>query len=897
MKGFVKRTTPGVNPFRSRLHPLRSGLLLCGLAAVVPVATPGLHAQILDEPSAATIPSQTSVPPISIPSSSSSIANLLGQYSSQTGAQTDEQGRLMREEEQRQLRASENQPPLPPEPPSPFQQMVEATTGQKLEIYGVSLFRRVPTTFSPVQNVPVGPGYVLGPGDELVVQLSGQINRQMRLTVDREGEIQIPELGAVHVAGLTYGELPGFLNKQIGRIYRNFTLNVSMGALRTIQVFVVGQARRPGSFAVSSLSTLLNALFASGGPLPTGSLRDIQVKRNGETIDHFDLYDLLLRGDKSKDIPLATGDVIFIPYAGPQVAVLGSVNHPAIYELKSQTSVAQALEFAGGASALASGADVLLERVYEHENRNVELVSQDQSKTEMMQGGDILSVRAVIDRFRNAVTLRGNVANPGRFAWKPGMRVSDLIPNRESLVTRDYWRNHNQLGQFVLDQSEEPTEERRERELQQRSQQQQELRGLGLLPQAQAQMRGQQQQAAGTQAQGLQGDGNQQGTTQQATPQVSNEDGMPLDGVALSAAEQQEQGLLQQPNGQQTQGGVSSTSGGGSAAAALTVGSARFPAKNHVMLSAPDIDWGYAVIERQDAKTLTSSLIPFNLGKLVLDGDKSQDVELLPGDVVTIFSKADIRVPSKQQTRYVRLEGEVEQAGVYSVQPGETLRDLVRRAGGLTPDAYLYASEFTRESTRRLERQRLLEYADELESQLSLSTATNQPVTPQDQAAQIASQTAIRAAVERLRRIQPSGRIVLDLKPDSQGLDSLPDIALEDGDRFVVPRVPSNVTVEGQVYNANAFLFMPGKEARTYLREAGGPDRQADHKRMFILRADGSVVSQQYRDVEKSMIYPGDTIVVPPVLQRNTLQRTLYIAQIAGNLALSAASLAVIAKQ
>jgi len=887
---------------------LRSGLLLCGLAAVVPVATPGLHAQILDEPSAATIPSQTSVPPISIPSSSSSIANLLSQYSSQTGAQTDEQGRLMREEEQRQLQASENQPPLPPEPPSPFQQMVEATTGQKLEIYGVSLFRRVPTTFSPVQNVPVGPGYVLGPGDELVVQLSGQINRQMRLTVDREGEIQIPEVGPVHVAGLTYGELQGFLKQQIGRIYRNFTLNVSMGALRTIQVFVVGQARRPGSFAVSSLSTLLNALFASGGPLPTGSLRDIQVKRGGETIDHFDLYDLLLRGDKSKDIPLATGDVIFIPYAGPQVAVLGSVNHPAIYELKGQTSVAQALEFAGGASALASGADVLLERVYEHENRNVELVSQDESKTERMQGGDILSVRAVIDRFRNAVTLRGNVANPGRFAWKPGMRVSDLIPNRESLVTRDYWRNHNQLGQFVLDQSEEPAEERRERELQQKSQQQQELRGLGLLPQSQAQMRGQQQHAAGTQAHGGQGYGNEgygdQGygnpdyTTQQATPQVSNEDGMPLDGVALSAAEQQEQGSLQQPNGQQMQrGGVSSTTPGGSAAAALTVGSARFPAKNHVMLSAPDIDWGYAVIERQDAKTLTSSLIPFNLGKLVLDGDKSQDVELLPGDVVTIFSKADIRVPSKQQTRYVRLEGEVEQAGVYSVQPGETLRDLVRRAGGLTPDAYLYASEFTRESTRRLERQRLLEYADELESQLSLATATNQPVTPQDQAAQIASQTAIRAAVERLRRIQPSGRIVLDLKPDSQGIDSLPDIALEDGDRFVVPRVPSNVTVEGQVYNANAFLFMRGKEARTYLREAGGPDRQADHKRMFILRADGSVVSQQYRDVEKSMIYPGDTIVVPPVLQRNTLQRTLYIAQIAGNLALSAASLAVISKQ
>ena len=484
-KGFVKRTTPGVNLFPSRLQPFRFCLFLCGLTAAGIVAGTGLHAQILDDPLAATLPSPQSTP-ISIPSSSTT-ANQMSQY----GAQTDEQGRLMREEEERQLRASQNQPSLPPEPPSPFQQMVEATTGEKLEIYGVSLFRRVPTTFAPVQNVPVGPGYVLGPGDEIVMQLSGQINRQMRVTVDRDGSIQIPELGAVHVAGLTYGELPGFLNKQIGRIYRNFTLNVSMGALRTIQVFVVGQARRPGSFAVSSLSTLLNALFASGGPLPTGSLRDIQVKRNGQTIDHFDLYDLLLHGDKTHDIALATGDVIFIPFAGPQVAVLGSVNHAAIYELKGQTNVEQALGFAGGENALASGADVLLERVYEHANRNVENINLDQSKTEMMQGGDILSVRAVVDRFRNTVTLRGNVANPGRYTWKPGMRVSDLIPNRESLVTRDYWRKRNQLGQFVLDQSEEPAEARTQRVLQNEIQRQQQLQPLRQLEQPQTQMQAQ----------------------------------------------------------------------------------------------------------------------------------------------------------------------------------------------------------------------------------------------------------------------------------------------------------------------------------------------------------------------------------------------------------------------
>ena len=894
----MKGTTPGVNQFRSRQQPFRFRLFLYGFTVAGFLAGTGLRAQILDQPSAATLPSSQPFPT----PSGSTIASLLGQFNSQTGTpQTDEQGQLMRQEEQRQLQASQNQPPLPPEPPSPFQQMVEATTGEKLEIYGVSLFRRVPTTFSPVQNVPVGPGYVLGPGDEIVMQLSGQINRQMRVTVDRDGSIQIPELGAVHVAGLTYGELPGFLNKQIGRIYRNFTLNVSMGSLRTIQVFVVGQARRPGSFAVSSLSTLLNALFASGGPSTTGSLRDIQVKRNGQTIDHFDLYDLLLRGDKTNDIALATGDVIFIPYAGPQVAVLGSVNHPAIYELKGQTSVEQALGFAGGENSIASGADVLLERVYEHANRNVENINLDQSKTEMMQGGDILSVRAVVDRFRNAVTLRGNVANPGRYAWKPGMRVSDLIPNRESLVTRDYWRKRNQQGQFVLDQSEEPTETRQQRVLQSEILRQQQLQQLRQAGSGELLTPG---QVSGVQTQNGQGNANQQNPLPLGQTQLYDEQGRPIEGSdagVAAALAAQNQGSLQlgtRASEQPGNGAVGSSSGGGnSVAAALAGGSGRFRPKNDVVLSAPDIDWGYAVIERQDEKTLTTSLIPFNLGKIVLNGDASQDMQLLPGDVVTIFSKADIRVPSEQQTRYVRLEGEIEQAGLYSVQPGETLRSLLRRAGGFTPNAYLYASEFTRESTRRLQQQRLNDYADQLESQLTLASVSNQAVNAQDQAAQLAAQQAIRATVQRLRQIQPIGRIVLSLKPNDTGIDSVPDIALEDGDRFIVPRVPSNVTVEGQVYSANAFIYLPDKRAGVYLHEAGGPDRQSDKKRMFILRADGSVVSQQYTDVTKAAVYPGDTIVVPQALPKNTLLRTLSIAQIVGNLALSAASIAVIAKE
>ena len=717
-----------------------------------------------------------------------------------------------------------------------FQQMVESTTGRRLPIFGASLFSDVPSTFAPVSDVPVGPGYILGPGDEINLQVSGQVNDQIRLAIDRTGAVSLPGVGSVHLAGLPYAQLNNFLTQQLNKIYRNFTVNAQLGSLRTIQIFVVGQVRRPGTYSVSSLSTLTNAIFASGGPSPQGSLRDFQLKRDGVTIDHFDLYDLLLHGDKTKDVPLQTGDVLFVPFVGPQVAVVGSVDTPAIYELKSGasvTTVTDALQLAGGMTAVAAGSTVRLDRIFEHSMRNIEDVNLEAANV-ALKNGDILSVTSVIDRFRDAVTLRGNVANPGRYVWHPGMRISDLIPNKESLVTRNYWRKRNQLGQLVQDyQTDRPD--------------------------------------ASTQQEGaLEVHGN-------ATDKLSNS-----------------------PNEAGNTNPSDSSSGGSSVGAALTGNNSPFEAKTDVILSAPDIYWTYAVIERQSAADLTTSLIPFNLGKIVLDGDASQNLELLPNDVVTIFSKADLRVPSSLQTRYVRLEGEFDAAGVYSVLPGETLRGLLRRVGGFTPDAYLYASEFTRESTRRVEQQRLREYADQLEAQI-LATTSQQVAranTPTEQQTETASTADARSAVQRLRTLQPIGRIVLDLKPDSKGVEDVPDIALEDGDRFVVPRVPANVTVEGQVYNANAFVYTPGQTVLDYLKRAGGPDREADRKRMFLLHADGSVVSRQYANVGHAAIYPGDTIVVPPILdKRALLQKIATIAQTIANFGIGIAAIYILARE
>ena len=715
--------------------------------------------------------------------------------------------------------------------PTEFQRLVQASLGQALPIFGSELFRNPPSTFAPVEGVQVTPDYVIGAGDEIRISATGQLNQQGSFTVDRAGTITIPDVGTLTVAGLRFADLRPFLRQQIGRVYRNFELNVTLGQLRSIQIYILGEARQPGAYTVSSLSTLVNALFASGGVRPEGSLRHIELRRGGRTVTDLDLYDLLLRGDKAKDVSLQPGDIIFIPVAGPQVAVTGSVTTPAIYELRGETTINQLLQLANGLTSTANPAVVRVENITGGAERTIQNVNLETAGSMPLHNGEIISVQAISDQFKDAVTLRGNVANPGRYGWHAGMRLSDLIPNRESLITRDYYRSRNALGQ--------PT------------------------------------------------------PNFQAAPVVQATQGR----IAVSTSGTGPSTRADAPAAS-TSNTANSTGGGSTVGEALTQNNGTFAATTDVLLSAPDVDLAYAVIERLDPVTLTTSLIPFNLGALVSGTDPAQNLALLPGDVVTIFSKADIRVPQSQQTRFVRLEGEFVAAGVYSVRPGETLRQLIARAGGLTGDAYLYASEFTRQSTRRVEQQRLREYADSLDAQIT-SESNRQIAGSVDpsataQTANISAENA-RAAVARLRSTQPTGRIVLKLGPDSAGIDSVPDLALEDGDRFIVPRQPSTITVAGEVYNASAFLFEPHLQVRNYVRDAGGPSRNADDKRIFIIRADGSVVSRQYGNVEKAPSLPGDTVVMPPrIIRGNVLRNVIAIANAAGQLALPLSLIALL---
>lgn len=744
---------------------------------------------------------------------------------------------------------------LAPPQMTEFQQAVQRDTGRTLPVFGESIFNYFPTTFAPANNIPVSPDYVIGPGDEIRIQIWGQNNFRSNYTVDRTGTITPSLVGPIHVAGLQFSQLTDFLRSQYARVYRNFDINVNLGSLRSIDVLVVGQVRVPGTFTISSLSTVLNAVFASGGPLPQGSLRDIQLKRGSETILHLDLYDLLLHGDKSKDVTLLTGDVIFVPPVGPQVAVLGSVNTPAIYELKGEKTFQQVVDLAGGLTNTAAGAQVHVDRVEGHSQRGTLDVNLNTNSAGSVQNGDIVTVLSVIDRFQNAVTLRGNVADPGRYAWHEGMRVSDLIPSKDALVTRDFYQRMMSLGQNVpayLGPQESPNA-----------------------------------------SSGASGGSN---STNSAAAPTDIRSGA---GVISS-----------QPGRPAEPSPAASATGGGatSVGAALTFSSPNFPGKTDVILGGPDIDWNYAIIQRQNAPDLSTTLIPFNLAKAIQQKDPAQDLQLLPGDVVTIFSTADIRVPSEQQTKIVKLEGEFAGAGVYTVLPGETLRQLVKRAGGLTPNADLFASDFSRESVRRLQRQRLLEFADQLDTQIAISTsaAAATAVTAQDAQAAQASAQGARSIVARLREAQPNGRVVLQLKPDSSGMDAIPDIPLQDGDQFIVPLTPATVSVEGQVYNANAFLYEKGSRVKDYLRRAGGPDRSGDRKREFVLRADGSVLSRQYTgpahrsifasgDFENVVLYPGDTIVVPPVIQKGAILRNLSnISSVISGFGLGAAAVNVL---
>ncbi|HKT50864.1 MAG TPA: polysaccharide biosynthesis/export family protein [Candidatus Angelobacter sp.] len=764
-------------------------------------------------------PDRQSIPGMSVtrPSTGVSITNL-----GQGGSAADRE--LLREEQQAQQDAAEEKKRideqeaeirnLPPEPDIEFQFFVAGTLGYPLQIFGHDLFHNMPSTFAPLDRVPVTPDYLIGPGDELLIHAWGQIDVNFRATVDRTGSIYVPKVGAISVAGVRYDQLEDHLRAAISRVFKNFNINVTLGRLRSIQVFMVGQVRRPGSYTVSSLSTLVNVLFASGGISKRGSMRNIVLKREGKEVTRFDLYDLIVRGDKSKDVQLLPGDVIYVPPVGNLVALAGSVNVPGIFELKDHETLNDVLTYAGGVTTTANGQKVFVDRIDEHNNRRTAEFNLDATGLKTpLRDGDVVRFLHISPRFDNAVTLRGNVAVPGRYPWHQGMRVKDLIPNREFLITEKFWNSQNILGI------------------------------------------------------------NEDSTTLQPPPQPAPQPSLGTPGAAPPVPQATPIPPPPQPD---------TTNMSRSEAQRIT----EEALKNQVRRSAAEINWEYAVVQRMNPDDLTTHLLPFNLGKAIA-GDDQQNLVLEPGDIVTIFSQSDMQVPIGQQSKFVRLEGEFHSAGVYQVQPGETLRHLIARVGGLTPQAYLYGAEFTRESVREDQQERLDQYVNELDRSIEQNAGAQRGLSPDEALAERQAQEGQRRLVDKLRQVRATGRIVLQLRPNGT-LNDLPDLVLEDGDRFLVPFRPATVNVIGAVYNTNSFIYKPGHTFGDYLKLSGGATKNGDKGRSFIIRADGTTLSKYghgfLANFDSTRLMAGDTIVVPEKLDKGAVLRgfkdwTLIISQ------------------
>jgi protein involved in polysaccharide export with SLBB domain len=790
-----------------------------------------------------------------------------------------------------------------PEQPSGFQRFVEMATGQRLPIYGMGLFAS--GRFEPLQAAQVPDAYVVGPGDELVLQLYGAVDYTDKLVVDREGRILLPRIGPVKVAGLRFAELEPALSKAIGEVYRNFRLSVSMGRLRSIEVYVLGQARSPGRKVVSSLSTLINALFETGGPSVRGSLRGIELRRAGRVVSRIDMYEFIARGENRGDHPLQPGDIIYIPPVGDQVAILGSVNEPAIYELPRVGGTLQSvLTLSGGLPTLAAPQKAQLERVDAQRlpARFVQDIALDSAGLNTpLTGGDIITVFEISPQFANAVTLQGNVASPMRYAHRDGMRISDLVVNNNFLVSVGYWLRLNTGARISgLDKPEVNLEYATLQRLDPVRLRTQIIpfnlgkallgdpaENLTLKPGDLVRVYGASEPTPDSiDSVGLQASFVDESVGVRRFPWRQGyriTDVIPdmrwlqeevirwsrTTGVAITSADIQQgtEGVINQTGLQQA-----------------AIEQQRRQQIASVRASAPSIqelNFEYADIRRLDPQSLTVKLIPFSLSR-ALAGDTSQNILLRPGDRINLYTKTEVAVSIAKSARFVKVSGEVAVPGTYQVNAGETLPDVIRRAGGITGQAYVYGTVLSRESIRIEQQKNLANLIRTLEADLlGQASAIVQNTTQADSQQTQALLAFQRQSLERLRSVTVSGRVALDIDESAQ-LSDLPALDLEDGDLIQIPVRPDFVGIFGAVDIPNSMIFRPKQRVRDYLERAGLRP-YADIENLVVLKADGTARTARStkgrtsffawgtdNDLLEQYVAPGDSLLVPEKLDRRS---------------------------
>lgn len=687
---------------------------------------------------------------------------------------------------------------------------------------------RTTTLGIPSSNVPVGPDYVIGPGDEVRIGVWGSVEGTWSAEVDRDGNINVPKIGTLGVTGLTFQEIKEVLQKEMSRYFKDFQMSVTMGNLRTLTVYVVGNAQAPGAYSVSSLSTVINALVVAGGPSKAGSMRDIQLKRKGETVSHLDLYDFLISGDKSSDLRLLPEDVIFIPPIGPIVGVAGNVDRPAIYEMKGKTMLSEGIKMAGGVTAAAHLQRVQVERVFQRQTKVVVDVNFEKFKGKQdipLQDGDIVKIFPIVPLVTNMVVLQGNVRRPGEYEWRPGMRAKDILPHGDSLLPDTFLEyalitrlvppdNHQEYRSFdlgaVLFRSDVQN-------------------NICLEP-------------------------------YDVVTVFNKWEMVPKEKVRITGAVNRPGEFDYRPNMRLSDllklaGGLSKYALGSKAELTRVTPMSSGPLTQQIAINPEE----------------------------ALAGSPEDDISLQGDDY--LFVKT---VPDWRLYRTVSLSGEVKFQGNYALSKGEKLSSVLERAGGFTEKAYPRGAVLTRLSLKNTQQQQLNDMIGRLQQEVMArsAAAVGGATDPDEAQIAVAESKQKQAFVEGLKQIRATGRMVINVEEARRAKNSALDVELEDGDVLTIPTNPQTVQVIGAVYNQSSFVFLPTKDYSYYIDRAGGFSRVADKSQVYIVKVDGSTTSpgsgffwntgaKQWESGSPDQIEAGDTIVVPAELERIAWLRNL----------------------
>lgn len=707
---------------------------------------------------------------------------------------------------------------------------------------GAAVGTSTTTAPTPIQNLPINSGYVVGPGDEVKVTVWGSIEGSWSVTVDRDGNVTLPKVGVIGVTGMTFQEMKEALTKEFSKYFTDFQINVSMGQLKTIRIYVVGNARTSGAYGVPSLSTVINGLLAAGGPSKAGSMRNIELKRNGKTVATLDLYEFLIRGDKTRDEKLLPEDVIFIPPIGPIVGIAGNVERPAIYELKGRTRISEAIRMAGGATAAAYLQRVQVERVSQRQSKIVLDLNLDKVKGKddiYLENGDIVKVFPIVPLVTNLVRLGGNVKRPGDYEWRPGMRVLDLVPNFDALLP-DALLDYGLIERKVRpDLHSEYVTFRLGDVLSGKDMSENVL----LQPYDSVKIL-QKWEVMSKQLVRVTGAVNKWGEFEYR-PNMKLSDLLKLAGGLKKFAFTESAELTR----------VTPTPAG--------------PKTEQILVRPKD----------------------------ALDGMPDADILLKEDDY--LFVRA---VPEWQLYRKVSITGEVRFPGDYALQKGEKLSSLVQRAGGFTGKAYLRGTSLIRVSLKEQEQQRLQEMVDRLQREImAMSSADVGSGLSADEAQIAVAQTKQKMAfIETLKLVRAKGRMVIQMAEPAVLKSTPSDVELEDGDAIYIPPNPNVVQVIGAVNGQASFVFEKGKDYSYYVDRSGGFSPTADTSRIYILKVDGTSIqasggffwsssASRWQNGGTIAMEPGDTIVVPDELDRIAwLKNTKDLVQVLYQVAVGA---------